>query len=159
MHNFDLQWPKTCINYWTTSKDNILVLPRRPKKSQAQITISKIVPNIKPQERHTCKLLKTQKYAQKISVSWKWLVLFSEKDFCFKFCIHPIHPIFLVPVEECINLLMRTLWNYDTNLKLASIMPFWVYHCKINLYDKIRHQISIKMVKLSKKYFWVTQVV
>ena len=42
---------------------------------------------------------------------------------------------------------------YDTNLKLASIMPFWVYHWKINLYDKIRHQILIKMVKLSKKYF------
>ena len=35
-----------------------------------------------------------------------------------------------------------------TNLKLASIMPFWVYHCQRNL-----------TLKLCKKYFWVNQVV
>ena len=37
---------------------------------------------------------------------------------------------------------------YDPNLKLASIMPFWVYHCKRKLDDKIRGQISIKTLKL-----------
>ena len=46
---------------------------------------------------------------------------------------------------------------YDTNLKLASIMPFWVYHWKRKSDNKIRHQISIETLKLWKKYFWVTQ--
>ena len=41
----------------------------------------------------------------------------------------------------------------DTNLKLASIMPFWVYHCKRNLCGKIRHSILIRTLKLCKKYF------
>ena len=48
---------------------------------------------------------------------------------------------------------------YDRNLKLASIMSFWVYHCKRNLDDKIRHWILLKTLKLCKKYFWVTQAV
>ena len=42
---------------------------------------------------------------------------------------------------------------YDRNLKLASIMSICVYHCKRNLDDKIRHRISIKTLKLRKKYF------
>ena len=42
---------------------------------------------------------------------------------------------------------------YDANLKLASTMPFGVYRCKRNLYDKIRHRISVKTLKLCKKYF------
>ena len=37
---------------------------------------------------------------------------------------------------------------YDTNLKLASIMPFWVYHWKRKSDNKIRHQISIETLKL-----------
>ena len=38
----------------------------------------------------------------------------------------------------------KLVTRYDTNLKLASIMSFWVYHCKRKEDDKIRHQISIK---------------
>lgn len=42
---------------------------------------------------------------------------------------------------------------YHTNLKLPSIMSFWVYHSKGKLDDKIRRQISIKTLKLCKNYF------
>ena len=33
----------------------------------------------------------------------------------------------------------KLLTLYERNLKLASIMSFWVYHCKRNLDGKIRH--------------------
>ena len=56
---------------------------------------------------------------------------FQEKIFFFEFCIYPI---FLVPVKECISGDENLVILYDTNPKLASIMPFWVFHCKWNLF-------------------------
>ena len=75
---------------------------------------------------------------------------FSEKDFFFEFCIYALFSscggVHKSGDENHVKL-------YDKNLKLARIMPFWVYNCKRKLYEKIRHQISIKILKLRKKYF------
>ena len=96
----------------------------------------------------TCELLKTQKYAHKISATQS-KYFFQKKTFS-----NSADTLFFISrggVHKSGDEKLATL--YDINLKLWSIMPFWVCHCKRKLDDKIRHQISIKTLKTSQKIF------
>ena len=139
---FDLWWPKTCVIH-ITSKGNIPVfhipvLHRSTKNCLVQIPILNLS-HIESEGHHTSTYLITQKYPHKISATQKKQVLFSDFFFFFSNSTDILFFSTCGGVHKSGDEKLVTL--YDRNLKLDSIMSFWVHHSKRNLDDKIRHRI------------------